>query len=200
MIINEKLLDELKNLNQEINTISNCSSLTDVQIENFLRIFEKRRYNILNEIKLYNNTVEFDYEKLKTIDDDYKTEFSNNILKIYIPEILPSYKNLKTHTYKRILLNVAENTKAFRGCFKERIFIYIKLFDKIACWDVDNKCVKPIADALILSGVIKDDNISKMFYCAKGEYSEIPHTEIYIFESENIEKFLENIVSKSMVF
>ena len=58
-------------------------------------------------------------------------------------------------------------------------------------WDVDNKYVKPIADGLILSKVIQDDNMTKMSYCVKGEYSEIPHTEIYVFDSKIVENFLE---------
>ena len=42
-----------------------------------------------------------------------------------------------------------------------------------------------------MSNVIEDDNITKMFYCAKGEYSENPHSEIYVFDSKNISDFLE---------
>lgn len=45
-------------------------------------------------------------KKLKTIDNEYKAKLTDNILKIYVPEVMPSYKNLKTHTHKRILLNI----------------------------------------------------------------------------------------------
>ena len=69
--------------------------------------------------------------------------------------------------------------------------------DNISGWDIDNKYIKPISDALIMSEVIKDDNISKMFYAAKGEYSDIPHTEVYVFNSKEIEKFLSKFVSNS---
>ena len=110
-----------------------------------------------------------------------------------MPETLPSFKNLKTHTYKRILFNVAEITKDYQGLFKENVFIYIKVFDNIQGWDIDNKYVKPIANALILSKVIQDDNMSKMFYCAKGEFSEIPHTIIYVLDSKKIEQFLKKV-------
>lgn len=191
MIINENLEKNLLNLKQNINLVIKCNSLTDLQIENFLRNFEKTRYNILSEIKQYNKNVEFEYEKIKTVDNEYNAELKDGILKIYVPEVLPSYKNLKTHTYKRILLNVAEITKPFENNFDNEVFIYIKVFDKILGWDIDNKYVKPISDALILSNTIKDDNMTKMFYCAKGEYSENPHTEIYVFDSSDINNFLE---------
>lgn len=195
MIINNNLQKNLVNLKQNIDLLIESNSLTDLQIENFLRNFEKTRYNILNEIKIYNKNVEFEYEKIKTIDNDYKAEFTDNILKIYVPEVLPSFKNLKTHTHKRILLNVAEVTKPFANKFENEVFIYIKVFDNLLGWDIDNKYIKPVSDALIMSNVIQDDNMTKMFYCAKGEYSENPHTEIWIFDSEKINKFLEKYSS-----
>ena len=196
MIINEKLRKELIMLEKNINAIMYNHSLTDLQIENFLRIMEKARYNILAEIKLYNRDVEFEYEKIKTIDNDYKAELLDNVLKVYVPEVMSSYKNIKTHTQKRILLNVAECTKQYANIFENEIFIYIKIFDNIEGWDVDNKYIKPIADGLILSNVIKDDNITKMFYCVKGEYSDVPHTEIYVTDGKKIDNYLKNCCTK----
>ncbi len=196
MIINKNLQKNLLNLKQNIDILITSNSLTDFQLENFLKSFEKTRYNILSEIKLYNSNVELNYEKIKTIDDGYKAQVVDNILKIYIPEVLPSFKNLKTHTHKRILLNVAEVTKPFEKQFENEVFIYVKLFDKILGWDVDNKNIKPIADALVLSKVIEDDNINKMSYCVTGEFSEIPHTEIYVFDSKNIIPYLEKSSTK----
>ena len=73
--------------------------------------------------------------------------------------------------------------------------IFIKVFDKILGWDIDNKDIKAISDALITSNVIKDDNLSKMFYSAKGEFSETPHTEVYVFDSKKVTQFLEKSIS-----
>ena len=191
MIINEKMKKELINLQENIEIVLKNESLTNLQMESFLRTIEKSRYNILTEIKIYNKTVEFEYEKIKNIDNEYKAELTENILKIYVPEVMPSYKNIKTHTYKRILLNIAEITKQFEGLFVDsEVFIYIKIFDKILGWDVDNKYIKPISDALILSKVIKDDNMTKMSYCVKGEFSDVPHTEIYVTNNKNMNEFL----------
>lgn len=190
MIINEKLRKTFIDLQNNLNLIINSNSLTDLQLENFLRNFEKARYNILSEIKIYNKNVEFEYEKIKTIDNEYKANLTDNILKIYVPEVMPSYKNLKTHTHKRILLNIAEITKKYENLFNNEVCIYIKIFDNILGWDVDNKFIKPIADALILSKVIQDDNMTKMSYCVKGEFSDTPHTEIYVFDSKNFDEFM----------
>lgn len=192
MIISEKSKKELITLQQSIDSIVTNPSLSNIQLDNFLRILERARYNILNEIKIYNKNIEFEYEKIKTIDNKYKAELMNDILKIFVPEVMPSYKNLKTHAHKRLLLNIAEITKPFAEQFNEEVFIYIKVFDKILGWDIDNKYIKPVTDGLILSNVIKDDNMTKMFYCVKGEYCENPHTEIFVIKGEKIKPFLEN--------
>ena len=78
------------------------------------------------------------------------------------------------------------------------MFILIKIYDKILGWDVDNRFIKPISDALITSGVIKDDSISKMFYSVKGEFSEIPHTEVYVFDYFNSQK-INNFLQKHSI-
>lgn len=196
MIISDKLLNELVSLDENIQSIiDNNKNINNIQLEGFLRNLEKRRYNILSQIKLYNKTVEYITDRIQNISDEYKAEISDDILKIYIPEPMPSYKNLKTHAFKNILLNTAEITKPYTNLFKEKVIICIKIFDNIKGWDIDNKFIKPISDALILSGVIQDDNIDKMFYCVKGEFSEIPHTEVYISDAKNSMKIIEKYIS-----
>ena len=191
MIMSEDFKKNLLSLKNNIGTLLNTRNITDLQIEIFLRSFEKARYNILSEIKKYNKTVEFEYQKVKTIDNEYKAELNDNVLKIYVPEVMPSYKNLKMHTHKRILLNLKDITKQYENLFKNDVFIYVKIFDKLLGWDIDNKYIKPIADGLCSSNVIKDDSITKMSYIVKGEYSENPHTEIYVFEAKKMNDFLE---------
>ena len=143
MIINEKLKKELLTLNNEISYILKSNTVTDYRLENFLKAFEKARYNILYEINVYNKNVEFEQEKISTIDTDYNAEVSSNILKIYVPETLPSYKNIKTHAQKRILLNISEITKPFSNLFNDQVCVFIKIYDKINNWDVDNRNIKP---------------------------------------------------------
>lgn len=190
MIIKNKLLKELINLDEDIKTlIENKQNATPLQIEMFLKNLEKHRYKILSEINIYNKTVEYSTEKIKNISNKYKADIKNNILKIYIPEVMPSYKNLKTHAYKNILLNIKEITEPYANMFKDGVCLYIKIFDNIKGWDIDNKFIKPISDALILSGVIQDDNIDKMFYIVKGEFSTNPHTDVYVFPIENMSNF-----------
>lgn len=186
MIITDKLKKELLSLNKEINYILKSNIVTDYRLENFLKQFEKSRYNILSQINVYNSSVDLDAEKIHIIDNEYNAEILGGVLKIYVPETMPSYKNLKTHAHKRILINITEAIKKFNDYFKTPVFIYIKVFDKKFNWDIDNRCIKPIFDALVTSKVIPDDNIQKMFYCVKGQFSDNPHTEIYVIESSKV--------------
>ena len=146
MIISDKLLNELVSLDENIQfIIDNSKNVNNIQLEGFLRNLEKRRYNILSQIKLYNKTVEYKTDRIQNINDEYKAEISDDVLKIYIPEPMPSYKNLKTHAFKNILLNIAEITKPYANMFTETVFIYIKIFDNIKGWDIDNKSIKQIS-------------------------------------------------------
>ena len=185
MILTKDLLEDLLSIENSIHSLTLAQNPNNLQIESFLRNLEKRRYSILNQIKLYNKTVTYGTQKIATISDEYKAKFENNILKIYIPEVMPSYKNLKTHAYKNILLNIADKVKSYEGIFNSQVFIYIKIFDKVENWDIDNKFIKPIFDSLIVSNVIKDDNINNVFYCAKGEQGDNAHTEVYVTDVNN---------------
>lgn len=194
MILTKDLLEDLLSIENSIRSLTLVQNPNNLQIESFLRNLEKRRYSILNQIKLYNKTVTYGTQKIATISDEYKAKLENNILKIYIPEVMPSYKNLKTHAYKNILLNIADKVKSYEGIFNSQVFIYIKIFDKVENWDIDNKFIKPIFDSLIVSNVIKDDNINNVFYCAKGEKGDNAHTEVYVTDVNNSVNLFKNMV------
>lgn len=200
MILSDKIYTELTNLENEIHIVKQNKAVNNLQMEAFLKNLEKRRYNILSEIKLYNKSVEYDSEKIKTISNEYKAETNNNVLKIHIPEPMPSYRNLKTHAFKNILINLTEITKPYNNMFKDKVFVLIRIYDNIKNWDVDNKFIKPIFDSLILNNIIEDDNIEKMFYCVQGEFSKIPHTEIYVTTQKNAVNLMQNMLVQNVLF
>lgn len=200
MILSDKIYTELTNLENEIHIVKQNKAVNNLQMEAFLKNLEKRRYNILSEIKLYNKSVEYDSEKIKTISNEYKAETNNNVLKIHIPEPMPSYRNLKTHAFKNILINLTEITKPYNNMFKDKVFVLIRIYDNIKNWDVDNKFIKPIFDSLILNNIIEDDNIEKMFFCVQGEISKIPHTEVYVTTQKNAVNLLENVLGQNVLF
>lgn len=120
MILSDKIYTELTNLENEIHIVKQNKAVNNLQMEAFLKNLEKRRYNILSEIKLYNKSVEYDSEKIKTISNEYKAETNNNVLKIHIPEPMPSYRNLKTHAFKNILINLKKSQNHTIICLKTK--------------------------------------------------------------------------------
>ena len=59
MILTKDLLDDLLSLENSIHSLTLAQNPNNLQIESFLRNLEKRRYSILNQIKLYNKTVTY---------------------------------------------------------------------------------------------------------------------------------------------
>lgn len=146
MIIEDNLLKELVNLQGEIYSFIKTSNPSNDQAEKLLRNLEKRRFNILNEIKLYNNKIKDENNKIESLDNRYIATYDGGRLRLYIPETMPKYKQINSFTYKRIMLNIAEITKPYSKEFSDEVFIYIKIYDNQKNWDVDNKFIKPISD------------------------------------------------------
>lgn len=67
MILTKDLLDDLLNLENNIHSLTLVQNPNNLQIESFLRNLEKRRYSILNQIKLYNKTVTYGTQKLQLL-------------------------------------------------------------------------------------------------------------------------------------
>lgn len=146
MIIEDNLLKELVNLQGEIYSFIKTGNPSNDQTEKLLRNLEKRRFNILNEIKLYNNKIKDENNKIDSLDNRYIATYNGDVLRLYIPETMPKFKQINNFTYKRIMLNIAEITKPYSKAFSNEAFIYIKIYENQKNWDVDNKFIKPISD------------------------------------------------------
>lgn len=190
------ILSELEQLKKQTDfIIDNKEILDNKDIEKYLRGLEKIRYEIFNKIKLNNKEKVDEGEKINYINNSYRATLSNDILKIYIPETLPKFKNISNYAYKNIMLSTAEAVKEYRGLFKNNLtFVVIIVHEKQANMDIDNKYVKPIIDALVLQNVIQDDNINNMFYLARGKNDTTkPFTEVFVMDGKYITSWLEKI-------
>ena len=156
---------------------------------------ERIRYNIFSKIKLKNKYEIDGIDKLEYLNDRYRSTIENNILKLYIPEVIPKYKNINNYAYKNIMLNVMEKSKPYKNMFdNELVFIFIIISENQKNIDIDNKFVKPIVDGLVLSKVIQDDNINNMFYGVLGKTNKNkkPYTEVYVFKGKHLLEWIEN--------
>ena len=163
---------------------------------------ERIRYNIFNKIKLTDKYEINEQDKINYLNNRYKSTLENDILKIYIPEVIPKYKNINNYAYKNIMINVMEKTKEYKDLFNnELVFVFIKVVENQKNIDIDNKFIKPIVDGLVLSKVIADDNIANMFYGVIGttDKKKHPYTEVYVFRGEKILKWIQNTIQTDII-
>lgn len=192
----KEILTELEDLRDETEFIINNQEIVENKhVENYLRSFERIRNNLFNKIKLSNKYEVNEQDKITYLNDRYSATVENDILKIYIPEVIPKYKNINNYAYKNIMINVMDKTKEYKDLFnKELVFVFIKVVENQKNIDIDNKFIKPIVDGLVLSKVIADDNINNMFYGVLGTTNKKkkPYTEVYVFRGEKMLDFIKN--------
>lgn len=190
----KEILTELEDLRDETEFIINNQEIVENKhIENYLRSFERIRNNLFNKIKLSNKYEVNEQDKITYLNDRYSATVENDILKIYIPEVIPKYKNINNYAYKNIMINVMDKTKGYKDLFnKELVFVFIKVVENQKNIDIDNKFIKPIVDGLVLSKVIADDNINNMFYGVLGTTNKKkkPYTEVYVFRGQKMLDFI----------
>ena len=199
----KEILTELEDLRDETEFIINNQEIVENKhIENYLRSFERIRNNLFNKIKLSNKYEVNEQDKITYLNDRYSATVENDILKIYIPEVIPKYKNINNYAYKNIMINVMDKTKEYKDLFNnELVFVFIKVVENQKNIDIDNKFIKPIVDGLVLSKVIADDNIANMFYGVIGttDKKKHPYTEVYVFRGEKILKWIQNTIQTDII-
>jgi len=186
-------LEELQELKSKIDFIlNNKNVINEKHKETFLRCLERTRYNLFENVKINNR---FSTAKIEYINNNYKSEVKNGILKINIPEVLPKYKNVSNFAYKNIMLNVSESCREYGNMFKDKLtFVLIIVHEKQINMDIDNKYVKPIIDGLVNSKIIKDDNVNNVFYSVIGKNdTKKPYTEVFVMDSRYLIGWIESV-------
>lgn len=186
-------LEELQELKSKIDfIINNKNIINEKHKETFLRCLEKTRYNLFENVKINNR---FSTAKIEFINNNYKSEVKNGILKINIPEVLPKFKNVSNFAYKNIMLNVSEACRVYENMFKDKLtFVLIIVHEKQVNMDIDNKYVKPIIDGLVNSKIIQDDNVNNVFYSVIGKNdTKKPYTEVFVMDSRYLIGWIENV-------
>ena len=125
----KEILSELEDLRDETEFIINNEEIVENKhVENYLRSLERIRYNIFNKISLKQKCQIDEADKINYLNNRYKATVENDVLKIYIPEVIPKFKNINNYAYKNIMLNVMEKTKQYKDLFNnELVFVFIKV-------------------------------------------------------------------------
>lgn len=190
------ILPELEQIKKQTDFMINYKEvLENKDIEKYLRSLEKIRYEIFSKLKINNAEKIDEKEKINYINNSYKASYEKDILRIYIPEVLPKYKNINNYAYKNIMINTAEAVKNYKGLFGNNLtFVLIIVHEKQTNMDIDNKYIKPIIDALVLQNIIKDDNITNMFYMIQGKNdTKRPYTEVFVMDAKYMISWIEKL-------
>ena len=183
-------IEKIKDISEKL--LKTEEEIKDEELEKYFYKLEKTRMDMYDAVRQRNMWLEFmDDKGTEFIDYDYNAKIEDDILKIYIPEKIPSIKRGVNYIQKQITYNVSKVTNQYEGMFYDKfVMVIIKIYDDTKIWDTDNRNVKPIHDGLIDGKVIKDDNIYCTCYMVQGYHSDKPHTEVYVLSAEEITRII----------
>lgn len=183
-------IGKIKDISEKL--LKTKEEIKDEELEKYFYKLEKTRMDMYDAVRQRNMWLEFmDDKGTEFIDYAYKAKVEDDILKIYIPEKIPSIKRGVNYIQKQITYNVSKVTNQYEGMFYDKfVMAIIKIYDDTKIWDTDNRNVKPIHDGLIAGKVIKDDNIYCTSYMVQGYHSDKPHTEVYVLSAEEITRII----------
>ena len=183
-------IEKIKDISEKL--LKTKEEIKDEELEKYFYKLEKTRMDMYDAVRQRNMWLEFmDDKGTEFIDYAYKAKVEDDILKIYIPEKIPSIKRGANYIQKQITYNVSKVTNQYEGMFYDKfVMVIIKIYDDTKIWDTDNRNVKPIHDGLIDGKVIKDDNIYCTCYMVQGYHSDRPHTEVYVLSAEEITRII----------
>lgn len=185
-----KSIEKIEKISEEL--VQTKEEIKDEQLERYFCKLEKKRIDMYDAARQRNLWLKFmDKKEPEFIDNEYKAEVENEILKIYIPEKIPTIKNGANYTQKRIMQNVSRVVRKYEELFYDKFtMVLIKIYDDGKIWDADNRNVKPIHDGLIYGKIIRDDNIYCTCYMVQGYYSDKPHAEVYVLPADEITRMI----------
>ncbi len=185
-----KSIEKIEKISEEL--VQTKEEIKDEQLERYFCKLEKKRIDMYDAARQRNLWLKFmDKKEPEFIDNEYKAEVENEILKIYIPEKIPTIKNGANYTQKRIMQNVSRVVRKYEELFYDKFtMVLIKIYDDGKIWDADNRNVKPIHDGLIYGKIIRDDNIYCTCYMVQGYYSDKPHAEVYVLPADEITRVI----------
>lgn len=137
MLIPNELYNSLQGLSTSLNNVLKYPyiSSNDKKLELFLYALEKRRFEIYEQVRFFNDTNP--ENEIHFINNDYKADLKDNVLSLYIPEKLPNLKNRSSYAHKQIILNIAEITKPYKKLFYDKfVLVVVKIFEKSIEMDV----------------------------------------------------------------
>lgn len=160
---------------------------------------ESNIYQVLYKTELFRNAIYKciklkrpmlpDYPLLGTEEgiSDYEDEYSDEILKLKIYELLPPVRT--SYNNKRLERTCQLIGEKYEGLFQNKeVIIRIQVSVPRDNWDIDNRDLRYIFNGLVYGGLISDDNINFVSYMLEGINGEENYIKIFVSERKNIQK------------
>lgn len=166
-------------------------------LERFRMFLYKDAANYVKLIKSLKLTPDYERKLNEALKTKWKSEYDGIRIKIYIPEVPPTIyiktRNEAVGYFTELWkCRIQETLEQYDFNF-DKIFTWIKCFNPVSAYDVDNKFVKPILDGISRSRLIKDDGAGTVKYGFEGFFDrENPHMELYLYGDDNIPEFIKN--------
>ena len=102
-----KSIEKIEELSKKL--LQTKEEIKEEELEKYFYKFEKIRMDMYDDVRQRNLWLDFmDFEGIKILDNKYEAGLENNILKIHIPEKVPSIKRGANYIQKQIAYNIAE--------------------------------------------------------------------------------------------
>lgn len=120
----------------------------------------------------------------------YESDYSNEILKIKIYELLPSVKTPANN--KRLERTCQIIGNKYSGLFLGKsVIIRVQVSVPRKNWDIDNRDLRYILNGFIYGKLISDDNIEVVGCMMEGVCGDESFIKIFVAEKENLKKICE---------
>ena len=118
---------------------------------------------------------------------EYEDEYSDEILKIKIYELLPPVRT--PYNNKRLERTCQLIGEKYKGLFQNKeVIIRVQVSVPRDNWDIDNRDLRYIFNGFVYGGLISDDNIKFVSYMLEGINDHQNYIKIFISEKKNIQK------------
>ena len=116
---------------------------------------------------------------------EYEIEYSNDILKMKIYELLPPVRT--PYNNKKLERTCQLIGEKYKGLFKDKsVIIRVQVSVPRDNWDIDNRDLRYILNGFVYGGLINDDNIKYVSYMLEGINDRENYIKIFISEKSNI--------------
>ncbi len=170
-------------------------------VKNFMQddVNEQNIYQVLYKTKLFRNAIykciklkrpmlpDYPLQRKEYGISEYEEEYSRDILKIKINELLPPVRT--PYNNKRLENTCQEIAEKYNGLFKDKeVIIRVQVSMPRNNWDIDNRDLRYIFNGFVYGGLITDDNINYVSYMLEGINDRENYIKIFISEKSNIQK------------